>query len=395
MNEPWWGHTKRATESGVVGDRMNGEVRYRKSRPTIGRDARLEGGVFEGSYLRESESIVVDWGGSLQEAYDKIEVGLEKKTTDSDVLDHVFKYVESHMKYDEEAVNSIFTEKAGGVDHQKVDLEVYIDEAVGICRHQALFVGALLEHFIDNSILTGAVSVDRNSIKQKGSDKYDSHAWVRYTDVEGQVYILDVAQHKMDTLKSLRQKREEGETMWNYARPEDLRSQLGRSALPEEKIGRAENKVELRKGGKDRVELLGVNHGNLPPGEVSKIATIFLGDSKLQIFDIREATPRRLPDGRQVLDLQEKIVFYPEDTVFMVVGKKTEQAMQIREGDSVMIGRGKTEDQKTAAGHLGLSGDMQISREHLLLEVNDAGNLVIRDVSTNGTTVEGQFSVAT
>lgn len=372
---------------------MMDELWTREPRRTICRDSRLEGGVLEGSYRDKSESIVVDWGESLQDAYDKLEAGLEEKMTDSDILGHVFKYVESHMEYDKEAVDRIFREKAKGVDHQKVDLGVYIDEAVGICRHQALFAGVLLEHFIDNGILTGAVSVDRNDNKKKGSDEYNSHAWVRYTDMEGQVYILDVAQHKMDTLKSLRHKREAGEAIWNYARPEDLRSQLGGSALLEEKAGQAEHKVELWKGGKESVELLGVKRDNLAPGEVSKIATISLGDSELQIFDIRHTVPRRLPDGRQVLDLQGKIVFYPEDTAFMVVGKKTEQAMNIGAGESVMIGRGTTEYQKKVAEYLGLNKDGLVSREHLVLEVNDAGNLVVRDVSTNGTAVQGQFSV--
>jgi hypothetical protein len=66
------------------------------------------------------------------------------------------------MKYDQEAVDRIFTEKARGVNHQKVALEVYIDEGVGVCRHQALFVGLLLEHLIKDGLLSGKVNVDRN-----------------------------------------------------------------------------------------------------------------------------------------------------------------------------------------------------------------------------------------
>lgn len=118
------------------------------------------------------------------------------------------------------------------MDHRKVDLNIYIKRGVGVCRHQALFAGTLLEKFVDDGILSGHVSVERNRIRRADdSDVYDGHSWVRYTNSAGKVYILDVAQQRLAPLGKLMGLRSVDGSVWDYARPEDRRGSLGRTGL--------------------------------------------------------------------------------------------------------------------------------------------------------------------
>ena len=389
VDEPWWHYTKLSDYYGVAEQRQAREGYLDKPRHSINRDSELEGGVYEGAY--GGEAIVADWGESLQESYDEIKAELGDAPTSEQVLAVAYRHVKERMKYDQEAVDRIFTEKARGVNHQKVALEVYIDEGVGVCRHQALFVGLLLEHLIKDGLLSGKVNVDRNMNRRANEeDKYDGHSWVRYTDSNGKVYIVDVAQHQNDTLQNLRQRRERGERIWNYARPEDLAQDVSNAVLREEKAqlgGEAQSpsRVGLRKGDTFKLSVAKVE---LTPGEVSEIAAIHLGDSELQVIDTRSAAPMYLPDGRQFLKFEGKLIPYREGVSFLIANKKTASVMNLRAGESFVIGRGKDEYGKEAAKRLGLSDDMAISREHARLTVNDAGNLVIEDMSANGTIVE-------
>lgn len=93
---------------------------------------------------------------------------------------------------------------------------------MGVCRHQALFAGVLLEKLADSGILSGVVSVERNMNKRDtNDDKYDGHSWVRYTNSSGRVFILDVAQQQIAALSDLMAARRRNEQVWDYARPED------------------------------------------------------------------------------------------------------------------------------------------------------------------------------
>lgn len=203
-----------------IAKRMGGMVRE-----TIGRDTRLAEGVYEGSY--GGEAIVVNYM-KQPERIDKSVDAIIRSSTDASgkfrkdfVLQNVFDHVSKTMAYDSGAVESIFN-RVGRKDGQKVSLDVYIKAGKGVCRHQALYAGIILERLIDKGLLNGKVSVDRNMIKGRDADKYDGHAWTRYTNSRGDVFILDVAQGRLDSLNNLvKENMRNSRAVWDYRRPED------------------------------------------------------------------------------------------------------------------------------------------------------------------------------
>ena len=229
-----WGYTEQAREIEEMRRRIERESGH-KERHTIGRDTRIDGGVYEGKY--GGEAIVVDrekYSHGYEQAYSAIlqEATAPDGQVDKNViLGATYQYVHDHMMYDTRGVDRIFKEDCKGVDGQKIALESYIQRGVGVCRHQALFVGMILEGFADQGVLGGNVSVDRNMVKKDRDDKYDGHAWVRYTNSSGTVYILDVAQGRLAKLNDLAAARARGEDVWNYERPEDKSKKIGGEAV--------------------------------------------------------------------------------------------------------------------------------------------------------------------
>lgn len=192
----------------------------RKERHTIGRDSRLKEGVYEGKYGGEKIVVNYDDDPSLIDA--AVDTVIEKCTVDGKfqknyALDAVYQHVLSSMRYDKAAVNDIFMRPLKGRDGAKISLSHYIQEGVGVCRHQALYAGIILEQLADRGYMNGTVSVRRNAVKGEGSEKYDGHAWVRYTNSSGDVFILDVAQQVLGSLPELAEKhRKNPRSVWNY-----------------------------------------------------------------------------------------------------------------------------------------------------------------------------------
>lgn len=136
------------------------------------------------------------------------------------VLQSAFDLVSEKMKYSKQGVQKILQEENATKDGAKVELSIFMDEGVGVCRHQALAVATLLSEAKDNGHIRGDISVDRSEQWSPDGDR-SGHAWVRYTSHSGTVMILDVAQGFMGTLEESRS-RPEG---WNYLRPEDTVTQ--------------------------------------------------------------------------------------------------------------------------------------------------------------------------
>ena len=218
-----WGYTMNADEVA----RMRREAEKQAGvaeRHSISRDTRINGGVYEGRY--GGEAIVVD-SDKYHEGYDAALATILNKVTLPDgridkgeVLMAVFNTVSETMRYDQAAVDEIFQTVAKGQDGKKVALERYVLDGVGVCRHQALFAAQLLEGLKDMGYISGTTSIDRNLIRTAG-DKADGHAWVRYTNSAGEVYILDVAQGRAGSLDDFMKERELKGKIWDYARPED------------------------------------------------------------------------------------------------------------------------------------------------------------------------------
>ncbi|MSR89599.1 hypothetical protein EXS53_01545 [Patescibacteria group bacterium] len=192
-----------------------------KNRHVIGRDERINQGVYLGAGERE-EIVVNDkrektadiYDGIYNKLLDKVRARQDSQQAEgvnsnfkNGILDEVFEVVLESMKYDDEFANKA----ANQYRNQKVDLSLFILEGKGVCRHQALLAGYLLERLKDNGLISGDVSIDRNSVPGVGA-----HSWVRYVSgTSGKIYILDPAQQFAGLLK-------DAPGDWPYQRPEEM-----------------------------------------------------------------------------------------------------------------------------------------------------------------------------
>lgn len=189
-----------------------------QGRKLIGRDKRINKGVYlcADKYGVSSEACVVDdtKQPELNTCYEELrrraenESLIKGKPINQFVLDMAMDLVEEVMPYDKEKADSITAEYDSGT---KVALSSYVLEHAGVCRHQALLAGYLIEKLIDDGVLHGRVSVDRNYIPGEGG-----HAWVRYKNSKGKVFILDTAQNFRGALEDSKKK-----ASWDYGRPSD------------------------------------------------------------------------------------------------------------------------------------------------------------------------------
>jgi hypothetical protein len=190
-------------------------------RHLIGREESVLGGIYAGSY--GGEAIVVDYDRDPL-FYDSIADQVVARATRADgsidkseLLDGVYEVVSELLPYSKEAVDNV-NEKYNIKDYQKISLSVYVDEKAGVCRHQALLVATVLEILKNRGVTRGAASIER-SIQWPEEGDPEGHAWVRYTNGSGEVFIIDVAQNYIGTLEES-QSREMG---WNYLRPEEAK----------------------------------------------------------------------------------------------------------------------------------------------------------------------------
>jgi hypothetical protein len=193
-------------------DRINNEDYY-QNRHIIHRDSKIDGGVYLGQNQREA--IVVDSKKypALRKLYEKAKnKAMRNGVIEKDkILQAVYETVAEAMpKQDDSAVEEII-HRYGVEKDGKISLDVFLLEDVGVCRHDALACAALLELFKEDGIIRGKPSVDRNSTSLGG------HAWCRYTNSAGEVFILDVAQGYLGKLEKAQDK-----NRWVYQRPEDF-----------------------------------------------------------------------------------------------------------------------------------------------------------------------------
>ncbi|MSQ84057.1 MAG: hypothetical protein EXR77_14435 [Myxococcales bacterium] len=172
----------------------------------IGGETRIDGGVYLGRKPREA--IVVDMrrpGSLLRKVYDRwlerLQLDKTAEETREDLRRAIFslvaEIVEEHMPYDEQVVKRL--DKQGFLrPDEAIDLDVFLAAKGGVCRHQVCFVGAVLERLIDNGWLTGTVSLERKFVSG-----WFSHAWVRLQLGDGEIVVLDPAQRRYASLRSL------------------------------------------------------------------------------------------------------------------------------------------------------------------------------------------------
>lgn len=206
------------TELGIVRIKKAGKYRppdnlspkgYFIDRPIIGQDTPINGGVYLGGEGREA--IVVD--DRIDEYLVKAHETLRNRITrlrgqkidDLRILREVYNLTKQTLPFDERRAENL----AARFDiDQKVTLGRFIQEKAGVCRHQSLLGAYFLEKLKGERFLNGKVSIDRNSIGILGS-----HAWARYTDKQGEVYILDATKDFVGRLKD-----PGASSKWTYTR---------------------------------------------------------------------------------------------------------------------------------------------------------------------------------
>lgn len=232
LDQAQWSYTTNADE--VARLRQQAEQRAgRAVRHTIGRDVSVLEGVYEGKY--GGEAIVVDYDkdpvlidGAVNEVLARATDTATGRVNKSQILDSVFEVVSDKMRYDSATVDQIFEQGLGGRNGSKISLSAYIERGVGECRHQALFATTILQLLSKRGVVGGQASIDRNMVRSGADGKYDGHAWTRYTNSAGEVFIIDVAQKKIGSLSELMAEHaKDPSKTWDYARPEDKRKGAG------------------------------------------------------------------------------------------------------------------------------------------------------------------------
>lgn len=187
---------------------------YFRNRCIIGRDTPINKGVYLGAGQREA--IIVDDKESkilnnvYQELFKKrkkdLQSGKKIKLGLPGILDSVFELVSETLPFNNKKVERI-TRKY--LSDQKISLSEFIRAKAGICRHQALLAGYVLERLIKEDLIKGKVHINRNAIRGKGG-----HAWVRYTTHKNKVFILDPAIGFCGPIEDM------PKIIWDYSQPE-------------------------------------------------------------------------------------------------------------------------------------------------------------------------------
>lgn len=188
------------------------ETELYQGRHIIHRDSPIDGGVYLGGGQREA--IVVDSKKypKLKELYKLAkDKATQRGAGECEVLQAVYDTVAKAMSIQNRDAVKELIHRYGAEKDVKIALDVFLEEGVGFCRHYALACGALLELFKKEGFIKGKISVDRNSTHLGG------HAWCRYTNPDGEVFILDVAQKYFGRLED-----SVNGGRWDYHRPEDL-----------------------------------------------------------------------------------------------------------------------------------------------------------------------------
>jgi hypothetical protein len=166
----------------LVDGKLNG-------RHLIEHDSRISGGV----YLSSSPRLAITVDGNSPELLRLHQTVLERasilgplnEVEENIYLGHVCCLARQIIKNDVFNYMEIFEKFMHANDHE-MPLDTFIKIEIGDCRMFALLAGALTEKLTDEGLLLGSVSIDRNTVEDKGG-----HVWTRYKDFCGTVTIID------------------------------------------------------------------------------------------------------------------------------------------------------------------------------------------------------------
>lgn len=188
-------------------------------KPLIGRDSPINGGVYVGEGAREAifvmqDSILEDVFDELVEYFVQQQNTAEHKEgwTTEEILDIVMHKVKEKFYKGEDDYRKL----ADNLGSDKlIRLSYFVQNNAGLCRHQSLLTGFLIEQLVSRGILDGQVSVDRSS----DTEREVGHSWVRFTKKsDPDPYIVDTVllgkAYRLSGIRSLK-------GIWDYCRPED------------------------------------------------------------------------------------------------------------------------------------------------------------------------------
>lgn len=199
-------------------------------RHIIQRDSEILGGVYLSEYPDENilEAIVVDpkvENSKLQELYEdaRSRASVCGELQKEYVLEAVVKTVAEAMPLlDDKEVYSILRGNIGTDRGRKIGLDNFLNWGVGNKSKYALACAALLEMFKDEEDINGNISVDRNQVEDENGNLTEN-VWCRYTNADGEVYILDFIKNDEGKAEGFAYGLEKAlaKNSWPYKRPED------------------------------------------------------------------------------------------------------------------------------------------------------------------------------
>lgn len=180
-----------------------------RNHPIIGRNSlSVRNGVYG---TRSSEFVIVDNKSNLlqqvtndfMESLPNVEEAATLSTTM--LMRKVALRVANILRYNIDATERLSRPHYG----QKglIDLSEYVEQGVGVCRHQALLAAHLIEELIETGYIDGSVGVERNEVIELNG----AHAWAVYRSRTAADVIVDPAQSFVGTRKEAKR-----QGRWRY-----------------------------------------------------------------------------------------------------------------------------------------------------------------------------------
>ncbi len=187
--------------------RTHGYIDYYQGRHIISRDGPIAEGVYLGTFQREA--IVVSEVPLLHDCYFALLGKIRRDMSEEQVIRTIHTHVRETLPKGYDATNAVVHRNGVAAD-RKICLSVFITAKAGVCRHRALLAAYILERLVNEGLLLGHVSVDRNETDEGG------HAWARFVSRKrtGCVWIIDAGLDVCGQLFVIK-------TEWSYARPTD------------------------------------------------------------------------------------------------------------------------------------------------------------------------------
>lgn len=181
----------------VPGDTDAPYGRFR-GRQIVGSKARIDKGIYLGRTAREAPTVDAHSPAMnalhaelLEERADAhLAAWTKKEPPQNNLVFQAFNLVYKKLPYSEHIDRVI--RRAHDIKNNpdaEISVDKYLAAGGGVCRHQVLVLGALLERLIAEGKVPGQISAERNYIPN-----ILSHAWLEYTEPSGAVWILDLAQ---------------------------------------------------------------------------------------------------------------------------------------------------------------------------------------------------------